>query len=114
VRCDDPGDPAGYMVALCGDAKECARRWRPYRASANARPSGDFSIIEMPYPMFTTNPGALFPPDEPQIKVWAYRGNPVFTYYEDQTPGDAWGDGVKWIGGSSFMALRLPGRSFIE
>jgi predicted lipoprotein with Yx(FWY)xxD motif len=114
VRCDDAGDPAGYMVALCGDAKECARRWRPYQAAANAQSVGDWSVIDIAYPMFTTNPGVLYPSDAPHVKAWAYRGNPVYTYYEDKEPGDAWGDGVKWIGGSSFSALRLPGRSLLD
>ena len=50
VRCDDPGDPAGYWVALCGDAKECARRWRPYLASPTRVPwaSGQSSMSPIP------------------------------------------------------------------
>jgi len=111
VRCDDPGDAAGYWVALCGDAKECARRWRPYKASSDARPVGLWSVVDVAYPMFTTNPGITYPPEAPRVKAWAYRGNPVYTYYEDKEPGDIWADGVKWIGGSSFSALRLSGRS---
>jgi len=110
VRCDDPGDPAGYWVALCGDAKECARRWRPYIAPANASSVGDWSVVDVAYPMFTTNPGVTYPPEVPRVKAWAFRGNPVYTYYEDTIPGEIWGDGVKWIGGSSIMALRVPGR----
>jgi len=114
VRCDDPGDPAGYWVALCGDAKECARRWRPYLADAGARDQGLWSVVDVAYPMFTTNPGVTYPPEAPRVKAWAYRGNPVYTYYEDKEPGDMWGDGIKWIGGSSFSALQVPGRSIRE
>jgi predicted lipoprotein with Yx(FWY)xxD motif len=110
VRCDDPGDPAGYWVALCGDAKECARRWRPYTADTNARPVGLWSVVDVAYPMFTSNPGTTYPPEAPRVKAWAYRGSPVYTYYEDKAPGDIWGDGVKWIGGSSISALQVPGR----
>lgn len=110
VRCDDPGDPAGYWVALCGDAKECAKRWHPYIASPRSRSAGDWSVVEVAYPMFTTNPGVTYPPDAPRVKAWAYRGYPVYTYYEDKEPGDIWGDNIKWIGGSNFAALRVPGR----
>jgi len=114
VRCDEPGDPAGYWVALCGDAKECARRWRPYLAPTDARPLGLWSVIEVAYPMFTTNPGIIYPPEASRVRTWAYRGSPVYTYYEDKEPGDIWGDSVKWIGGSSFSALRVPGQSIFE
>jgi len=114
VRCDEPGDPAGYWVALCGDARECARRWRPYVAEPGARPAGDWAVVDVAYPMFTTNPGIIYPPEAPRVKAWAFRGTPVYTYYEDKVPGDAWGDGIKWIGGSSFSAMRVPGQSIIE
>jgi predicted lipoprotein with Yx(FWY)xxD motif len=114
VRCDDPGDAAGYWVALCGDAKECARRWHPYLASPHAHPVGEWSVVDVAYPMFTTNPGVTYPPEVPRVKAWAYRGNPVYTYYEDQAPGDTWGDSVKWIGGSNFFAMRVPGRSILN
>jgi predicted lipoprotein with Yx(FWY)xxD motif len=110
VRCDAPGDPAGYWVALCGDAKECARRWHPYLASPHARPVGEWSIVDVAYPMFTTNPGVTYPPEAPRVRGWAFRGTPVYTYYEDKEPGDIWGDSTKWIGGSSFFAMRVPGR----
>jgi len=113
VSCDDAGDPAGFMVALCGDGKECARRWRPYIAPANARPEGEFSIIDITYPMFTDMRGTLYPSKAPRVRVWAYRGKPVFTYYEDEKPGDIWGNNTGGIWGSMFNALEVPGRSAI-
>ena len=72
LSCDDPGDAAGYWVALCGDAKECARRWRPYLASANAKPVGEWSVVDVAYPMFTDPLGYTYPPDAPRVKAWAY------------------------------------------
>ena len=114
VRCDEPGDPAGYWVALCGDAKECARRWHPYLAPANARPVGVWSVADITYPVFKENPGVIYPPDLPHVKVWAYRGTPLWTYYEDKEPGDIWGHSIKWILGSSFSALQVPGREVME
>jgi predicted lipoprotein with Yx(FWY)xxD motif len=114
VNCDDPGDPAGYWVALCGDAKECARRWHPYVAPPNARPVGLWSVVDVAYPMFTSNPGITYPPEAPRVKAWAYRGVPVYTYYEDKAPGDIWGDEVRWIGGSAFYALLVSDRSILH
>jgi predicted lipoprotein with Yx(FWY)xxD motif len=111
VPCDDPGDAAGYMVALCGVAEECAKRWHPYLAPANARPVGEWSIATITYPMFTDPRGALYPPDAPRAKAWAYRGKPVFTYYDDKKPGDIWGNGTRGLWGSSFSAVSVPGHS---
>jgi predicted lipoprotein with Yx(FWY)xxD motif len=114
IGCDDAGDPAGYLVALCGSPDECSRRWQPVRAPANARPKGRWSVVDITYPMFTDPRGMLYPADAPHIKVWAYRGRPLFTYYRDRDPGDIWGDGVKGLWGSSFNVLKLPGRPELE
>jgi len=112
--CDDAGGPAVFMVALCGDSKECARRWHPYVAPANAKPEGEFSIVEITYPMFTDPRGTIYPADAPKVKAWAYRGKPLFTYYQDEDPGDIWGDNTKGLWGSSFTAIQVPGRSSFE
>lgn len=111
INCDDPGDPAAFMVALCGDGQECARRWKPYLAQAGAEPAGEFSVVDITYPMFTDMRGELYPADAPKVQAWAYRGRPLFTYYEDEKPGDLWGDGVGGIWGSTFTAQQVPGKS---
>jgi predicted lipoprotein with Yx(FWY)xxD motif len=112
VECDAAGDPAGYMVATCGSSADCASRWRPYVAARNARPKGDWSIMEVTYPMFTDPRGTLYPVDAPRVKVWAYRGRPVFTYYQDRKPGDITGDAAQGLWGAGFFALRTAGPGF--
>ena len=59
----------------------------------------------------TDQRGKLYPADAPRVKAWAYRGRPLFTYYEDEKPGDIWGDGVGGIWGSMFTALQVPGKN---
>jgi predicted lipoprotein with Yx(FWY)xxD motif len=113
VACDDAGDPAGYMVAVCGDSASCAQRWSPYLAPANARPVGDWSVVDITYPMFTDPHGALYPSDAPRVKVWAYRGRPVFRFQDDKKPGDIWGDMTKGLWGSYFVVARVPGQGAI-
>lgn len=108
VSCDGPGAPSGYFAALCGTASECAKRWHPYLASANAKPVGEWAVEDVVYPMFKENPGVLYPSDLPHVKAWTYRGKPVYTYYEDKEPGEFWG-GAKWIGGSSFAPMIVAG-----
>ncbi len=109
LPCDDPGDAAAYWSALCGDAKECSRRWRPYRPSANARPSGEFSILEVSDPPFLDPAGTTAPPEAPRVKVWAYRGRPLYTFVDDDEPGQTLGDWINYFSRSSFDAVLVPG-----
>lgn len=55
----------------------CASSWPPATAPADAKPSGDWTII-------TRDDGA---------KQWAYKGKPVYTWSKDAKPGDTTGDG---------------------
>ena len=114
VRCDDPGDAAAYWSALCGVAKECARRWRPYIATADAPAAGDWSVVEVADPMFVDALGATYPPGTPRVKAWAFRGRPVYTYVLDKEPGDMWGHSLRWFAFSGFYALQVPGRGLLD
>ncbi|HKX77087.1 MAG TPA: hypothetical protein VJM34_01040 [Novosphingobium sp.] len=110
--CDNPGDPAGFWTLLCGVAEECARRWKPYLATEGSKSLGDWSVVEVAYPMFSDPQGVLAPPGSPRVKAWAYRGAPLYTYYQDKEPGDIWGSGTRSRAptGGAFNALHLPGR----
>jgi predicted lipoprotein with Yx(FWY)xxD motif len=55
----------------------CAANWPPAMAGADAKASGDWTII-------TRDDGA---------KQWAYKGKPVYTWSKDAKPGDMTGDG---------------------
>jgi predicted lipoprotein with Yx(FWY)xxD motif len=108
--CDLPGAGAAAMSALCSTGQECMRRWRPYLAGPNARPSGGWTVVDVPQPMFTDPAGQLYPAGGPTVKGWAYRGKPVFTFYEDKQPGDVWGITVRWFNASpTFQPVRPPG-----
>ena len=57
----------------------CAVAWPPLLASADAKASGNWSLV-------TREDGNI---------QWAYKGKPLYTFYEwDVNPGDAKGDGV--------------------
>ena len=112
--CDDPGGPAALWAALCGEAQECARRWRPYRASSGAKPVGEWSVVDVADPNFTDPAGPTYPRDAPRVKAWAYRGRPVYTYYEDKEPGDVWGNQLRWFAMAAFAALQVPGRGIYD
>ena len=60
--------------------------------------------------MFTDGAGQIYPAGVPKVKGWAYRGRPVYTFYQDREPGDIMGNMARWFGMASFSAMRVPGR----
>jgi predicted lipoprotein with Yx(FWY)xxD motif len=67
-------DPAGGGKSVCNG--DCAVKWPPLMAGASDQSSGDYSVI-------ARDNGA---------KQWAYKGKPLYTWPEDQEPGDKYGD----------------------
>ncbi len=57
---------------------QCATIGRRCAAAADAKPSGDWTIV-------TRDDGA---------KQWAYKGKPLYAFHKDTKPGDVTGDGV--------------------
>jgi predicted lipoprotein with Yx(FWY)xxD motif len=57
---------------------QCATNWPPLSAAADAKASGDWTIV-------TRDDGA---------KQWAYKGKPLYTWAKDTKAGDVTGDGV--------------------
>ncbi len=68
-------DAVGSGKSACNGP--CATNWPPLLASADAKPSGDYTII-------TRDDGA---------KQWAYKGKPLYLWIKDTKPGDRTGDG---------------------
>jgi predicted lipoprotein with Yx(FWY)xxD motif len=56
---------------------KCATNWPPFTAAAGAKTTGDWSVI-------VRGDGS---------KQWAYKGKPLYTWMDDQKPGDIDGDG---------------------
>ena len=69
-------DTNGNGKSVCND--ECAVKWPPLMAEASAAPEGDFTVV-------TRDDGST---------MWAYKGWPLYYWYEDTAPGDISGDGV--------------------
>jgi predicted lipoprotein with Yx(FWY)xxD motif len=66
--------PSPGVAACSGD---CARTWQPLKAPANAKESGDWTVV-------ARDDGA---------RQWAWKGHPLYTYAKDERPGDALGEG---------------------
>ena len=68
-------DAAGSGKSTCNGP--CATNWPPLLAAADAKSSGDYTII-------TRDDGA---------RQWAYKGKPLYLWIKDTKPGDRTGDG---------------------
>ena len=111
LSCDDPGDAAAYWSVLCGAAEACAKVWRLVRAPDNARPIGVWSVVDVAEPLFGDSKGNTFLPGEAPrtIKAWAWRGRPIYTFADDDTPGRLLGHARGTMLGSGFYAIVVEG-----
>jgi predicted lipoprotein with Yx(FWY)xxD motif len=57
---------------------QCATNWPPLTASADAKPTGEWSVVSR----------------DDGTKQWAYKGRPLYQWSKDQKPGDKSGDGI--------------------
>jgi predicted lipoprotein with Yx(FWY)xxD motif len=72
-------DVAGSGRSECNGP--CAANWPPLLAAADAKPSGDYTII-------TRADGT---------RQWAYKGKPLYLWVKDSKPGDRTGDGFNKV-----------------
>jgi predicted lipoprotein with Yx(FWY)xxD motif len=85
LDCDDVGDNPRYWLSFCGGEERCAKTWRPLPAPAGAKSIDEVwsvTVINPRHPWQPLDKGAE------GVRVWAYRGRPVFTYANDWRVGD--------------------------
>jgi predicted lipoprotein with Yx(FWY)xxD motif len=70
-------DAAGSGKSVCNG--QCATLWPPMLAQADAKASGDYSVV-------TRDDGG---------KQWAYKGKALYFYKADTKPGDITGDNFR-------------------
>ena len=63
-------------------------RWPPLYATADDQDFGDFSVIQRDNPATES---------VETVYQWAYKGEPLYFYFEDSAPGDLNGDGVNGV-----------------
>ena len=59
----------------------CLNMWTPLFAQSGAKAAGDYSLI-------TRDDGK---------RQWAYKGRPLYRWYNDKKPGDQDGDGLRRV-----------------
>ena len=98
LACDQLDAPTAYRLAICGGGQvdRCLRDW-PYVVAAPGAKSTSrtWQVVEV-------NPKTGHPAQagEESLRVWAYRGIPVYTNAHDEMPGDLYGHGNGEFSGS--------------
>lgn len=108
LACDHPDSPQAYRLAICGGGKveRCLREW-PYVVAAE-----DAKVTSRTWTVISIDPQTghfAEPSDEGALRVWAYRGSPVYTHFRDKRPGDIIGNANGEFGGgrNGFQAIFL-------
>ncbi len=108
LDCSHPDAPQSYRLAICGGGKveRCLRDWPYVVAATGAKsPNRTWTIVDIdPMTGHTAQAG-----QQGAVRVWAYRGNPVYTHYRDKKPGDYTGNANGEFGGgrNGFKAFWL-------
>ncbi len=89
--CDNPDSPQAYRFAICGggDPTKCVATFPYVIADKDAKSnSRSWSVINI-----DPKTGRKATSGEPgALRVWAFRGRPVYTFYADRRAGDVEGD----------------------
>lgn len=108
LDCSFPDSPQSYRLAICGGGKveRCLRDWPYVTAAADAKsPNRTWTVMTIdPMTGHRAQDG-----QQGALKVWAYRGIPVYTHYRDKQPGDYTGNANGEFGGgrNGFRAFWL-------
>ncbi len=106
LACDQVDSPQAYRLAICGGGQvaRCLHDWPYVVASASAK------SLNRTWQVLDINPktGHLAKAGEESLRVWAYRGQPIYTNAHDEMPGDLYGHG-----NGEFSASRNGFRAFI-
>ena len=98
LACDHPEDTQVYRLAMCGGGspEKCLEHWPYVIAGADATSSNrSWRILSI-----DPNTGRLAVNGEQgTLRVWSYRGRPVYLFAGDRLPGNVNGDGTgEWRG----------------
>jgi predicted lipoprotein with Yx(FWY)xxD motif len=112
--CDGPGDDVTYREQYCPAPDQCRRMWLPFEAPANAKPrGGTWSVAEIPdpvrYPLRFVMLGKNANLPAGAIRVWTFKGKPLYTYTGDRVAGDIRGEKIRQLAVSQWGAV-LAGR----
>lgn len=107
--CDRPESPQQYRIMICGggDVDRCLKLFPYVPVSANAKNESD---LWRPMLINVRTGREAAQGEKDAQRVWAYRGQPVYTHSGDKEPGtihgDGWGEGGGTRNGFSAFLVR--------
>lgn len=108
TSCDRQGDPTAYYFSLCGGQRKCGETWHPLLASSDAKQIGNLWSVAVIDP---ANPLRALSSPRDGVRVWTYKGRPLFTYAGDYGPGDLNGDNIRTWAVASWSAVFCYGNT---
>lgn len=107
LACDDPSDRSLWWTTTCGNEKNCADLWRPIIADKDAKPIGKtWTIVTLPE---LWAPVRAAHDSDPGVRVWAYKGRPVFTNKYETRPGQIDGEDMGELASQKFFSITAVG-----
>jgi predicted lipoprotein with Yx(FWY)xxD motif len=108
--CGNWRDDPGFREQYCPAPDRCGEMWRPLQAPANARPhGGTWSVAIIPdpvrYPLRWVPDFGKAALDPHAIKVWTYKGRPMYASVTDQQPGDFNAHNINSVDGERWLAI---------
>ncbi len=98
--CHSGNDDPSHREQFCAAPDRCSEMWRAFRAPADAQPrAGAWSVAIIPdpkYPLRWVAPEGTqaFDSASGAIKVWTFKGKPLFASTDDRMPGDFEGHAI--------------------
>jgi predicted lipoprotein with Yx(FWY)xxD motif len=94
-NCDGWNSDLAHREQYCPDVDRCGEIWRPVLAPTDTKVHGgvwSVAIIPDPvrFPLRWKPAGSDLGKTTDEVKVWTYKGQPVYTLTEDRRPGDIW------------------------
>ncbi len=87
LECDVKGTSQQIRISLCGGLEQCRQWFRPlYAKKGDKAPNRTWSVVKIDKETL----GRMYDERQDGLYAWAYRGRPVYTFYLDKDPGDAY------------------------
>ncbi len=85
LACDNPGASGRYHSDVCGAWEACEKTWPRLLAGPNAKSNNrtwSIAAIDRTTGRFASTP------DKNTVRIWLYRGHPLYMFSGDLKPGD--------------------------
>lgn len=87
LECDVQGTSQQTRISLCGGLEQCRQWFRPlYAKKGDKAPNHTWTVVKIDEKTL----GRMYDEKQKGLYAWAHRGRPVYTFYLDKVPGDAY------------------------